>query len=106
MYYLGKEFFGKMGYTNIRMRPAHFPYTEPSFEVDVYNPKRKTWIEFGGAGIFRPEVTKTLIGIEVPVLAWGLGMERIITEYYEITDLRELYKNDLKQLKRMKAWMK
>lgn len=101
-----REFFGKMGYTDIRMRPAHFPYTEPSFEVDVYNPKRKTWVELGGAGIFRPEVTKTLIGVEVPVLAWGLGMERIITEYFEINDLRELYKNDLKQLRRMKAWMK
>jgi len=101
-----REFFGKMGYTDVRMRPAHFPYTEPSFEVDVYNPKRKTWVELGGAGIFRPEVTKTLIGVEVPVLAWGIGMERIITEYYEINDLRDLYKNDLKQSRRMKAWMK
>lgn len=101
-----REFFGKMGFTDVRMRPAHFPYTEPSFEVDVYDPKRKTWIELGGAGIFRPEVTKTLIGIEVPVLAWGLGMERIIVAYYELTDLRDLYKNDLKQLRRMKAWMR
>ena len=95
-----------MGYCDVRMRPAHFPYTEPSFEVDVYNSRKKTWIELGGAGIFRPEVTKPLIGKEVPVLAWGLGMERIITEYFKITDLRDLYKNDLKQLRRMKAWMR
>lgn len=101
-----REFFGKMGFTDVRMRPAHFPYTEPSFEVDVYDPKRDTWVELGGAGIFRPEVTKTLIGEEIPVLAWGLGMERIIVAYYELTDLRDLYRNDLKQLKRMKAWMK
>lgn len=101
-----REFFGKMGYTDVRMRPAHFPYTEPSFEVDVYNPRRDTWVELGGAGIFRPEVTKPLIGSEVPVLAWGIGMERIITEYFQINDLRELYKNDLKQIRRMKTWMK
>ena len=101
-----REFFGKMGFTDIRMRPAHFPYTEPSFEVDVFDPKRKTWIELGGAGIFRPEVTKTLIGEEIPVLAWGIGMERIIVPYFELNDLRDLYRNDLKQLKRIKKWMR
>ena len=101
-----REFFGKMGFTDVRMRPAHFPYTEPSFEVDVYDPKRETWVELGGAGIFRPEVTKTLLGEEIPVLAWGIGMERIIVAYFELNDLRDLYRNDLKQLKRMKAWLR
>jgi phenylalanyl-tRNA synthetase alpha chain len=60
----------------------------------------------GGAGIFRPEVTKALIGIEVPVLAWGLGLERIISPYYDITDIRELYNNDMKQLKSMKNYIR
>ena len=46
------------------------------------------------------------MGFEVPVLAWGLGMGRIITEYWEINDLRELYKNDLKQLRELKKWLK
>jgi len=101
-----KEFFGKMGFTDVRMRPAHFPYTEPSVEVDVYNPRKKTWVELGGAGIFRPEVTKTLIGVEVPVLAWGLGMERIIVEYFGFKDLRDLYNNKLNLLREMKEWMK
>ncbi|MBR9675911.1 phenylalanine--tRNA ligase subunit alpha [Candidatus Woesearchaeota archaeon] len=101
-----KEFFGKMGFTDIRMRPGHFPYTEPSVEVDVYNPKKKEWIELGGAGIFRPEVTKTLIGIEVPVLAWGLGMERIIVDYFGFKDLRDLYNNKLDLLRNMKEWLK
>ncbi|MBR9690911.1 phenylalanine--tRNA ligase subunit alpha [Candidatus Woesearchaeota archaeon] len=101
-----KEFFGKMGFTDVRMRPAHFPYTEPSVEVDVYNPKKKQWIELGGAGIFRPEVTKTLIGKEVPVLAWGLGMERIIVDYFGFKDLRDLYNNRLDLLRNMKEWMK
>ena len=99
-------FFAKMGYPDVRIRPAHFPYTEPSAEVEVYDPKRKEWIELGGCGIFRPEVTKTLIGKEVPVLAWGLGMERIIKEYYGFDDIRQLYDNDVELLKSVKAWLR
>jgi len=101
-----KEFFGKMGFPNVRIRPGYFPYTEPSAEVDVWHPEKKQWIELGGSGIFRPEVVKPLLGIEVPVLAWGLGMERSISEYFEITDIRDLYRNDLKQIRGMKAWMR
>ncbi len=101
-----KEFFSKMGFTDVRIRPAHFPYTEPSAEVEAYNPIKKQWVEMGGCGIFRPEVTKTLLGFECPVMAWGLGMERIISRYYEINDLREIYKNDLDQLKNTKTFLK
>lgn len=101
-----KEFYQKMGFSKVRMRPAHFPYTEPSVEVDVYHPIKKEWIELGGAGIFRPEVVKPLLGFDCPVLAWGQGMGRIISEYWKITDIRELYKNDLKQLREMKVWLK
>ena len=101
-----KEFYTKLGYKDIRMRPAHFPYTEPSVEVDVMHPIRNEWIELGGAGIFRPEVVKSLLGKEVPVLAWGQGLERGITEYYSIKDLRDIYKNDIKQLRGTKLWIK
>ena len=101
-----KNFFKKMGFPDVRIRPGHFPYTEPSAEVDVWHPIKKQWVEIGGSGIFRPEVTIPLMGFEVPVLAWGLGMGRIITEYWEINDLRELYKNDLKQLRELKKWLK
>ncbi len=101
-----REFYKKMGYPKVRMRPAHFPYTEPSVEVDVYHPEKKQWVELGGAGIFRPEVVKPLLGFECPVLAWGQGMGRIISEYWAIKDIRELYKNDLKQIREMKAWIK
>ncbi len=99
------QFYKKMGYEKVRMRPAHFPYTEPSLEVDVFHPVKKEWIELGGAGIFRPEVTKTLLGFECPVLAWGQGMGRIISDYWKITDIRDLYKNDLKQIREIKKWM-
>jgi phenylalanyl-tRNA synthetase alpha chain len=101
-----KEFFAKMGFPDVRIRPAHFPYTEPSAEVDVWHPIKKQWVELGGSGIFRPEVVKPLLGIEVPVLAWGLGLERTIMEYYNIKDVRDIYKNDLKQLREIKLWMK
>ena len=63
-------------------------------------------MEIGGAGIFRPEVTVPLLGEDIPVLAWGPGFDRIIMDFYEIVDLRDMYKNDLKQLREMKAWFK
>jgi phenylalanyl-tRNA synthetase alpha chain len=101
-----KNFFKKLGFEKVRIRPGHFPYTEPSAEVDVWHPEKKMWVELGGSGIFRPEVVKPLLGKAVPVLAWGIGLERSIAEYYNITDIRDLYKNDLKQLREMKTWMK
>ena len=100
------QFYKKMGYEKVRMRPAHFPYTEPSLEVDVFHPVKKEWVELGGAGIFRPEVVKPLLGFDCPILAWGQGMGRIISEYWNITDIRDLNKNDLKQIREMKLWLK
>lgn len=100
-----QEFFKKMG-LKVRIRPAHFPYTEPSCEVDFYDEKSRKWTEFAGAGIFRPEVVKPLLGIDIPVLAWGLGLERIIKRYYNTKDIRSLYENDINQLKRIKKFLK
>ena len=99
-----KEFFKKMGFPKVRFRPHYFPYTEPSVEIDAWHEGRKEWIELGGAGIFRPEVTIPLLGEWVPVLAWGPGFDRILMDYYKIKDLRELYGNDIKQLREMKYW--
>jgi phenylalanyl-tRNA synthetase alpha chain len=101
-----KQFFKKMGYEKVRFRPAYFPYTEPSVEIDIFHSEKKAWLELGGAGIFRPEVTIPLLGKHIPVLAWGPGFGRILMGYYEIKDLRELYKNDLTKLRKMKFWMK
>lgn len=103
---LQKEFYLKMGYTDIRFRPAYFPYTEPSCEVEAFHPKKKEWVELGGMGVFRPEVVIPLLGEDIPVLAWGLGMERIITEYYGIDDLRQLYDNNLKRLRKAKQYVR
>jgi phenylalanyl-tRNA synthetase alpha chain len=101
-----KQFFRKMGYDKIRFRPAYFAYTSPSVEIDVWHPEKKVWLELGGAGIFRPEVTIPLLGEHIPVLAWGPGFDRTLMDYYKIKDLRELYKNDLTKLRKMKFWVK
>jgi len=99
-------FFAKMGFKKILLRPSYFPFTEPSVEIAVWNEQKKQWVELGGAGVFRPEVTKALLGEEVPVLAWGLGMERIVVEYFGLKDLRDIYKNDVKQLREMPRFIR
>jgi phenylalanyl-tRNA synthetase alpha chain len=92
-----KEFYKRMGFEKIRFRPGYFPYTEPSMEVEVFfNDK---WMELGGSGIFRPEVTEP-IGIKSPVLAWGLGLERLAMLKFELTDIRDLYISDLGWLRK------
>jgi phenylalanyl-tRNA synthetase alpha chain len=101
-----KEFYEKMGFEKVKFVPSFFPYTEPSVEVQVFHPERKEWIELGGAGIFRPELTIPLFGEPIPVLAWGQGFDRIIMDYYKIKDLREMYSNDLKILREKPAWIK
>ncbi len=101
-----KEFFRKMGYEKIRIRPGYFPYTEPSLEIDVFHPVRKVWVELGGAGMFRPELTIPIFGRHIPVLAWGPGFDRIIMEYFKIEDLREMYKNDISKLREGRFWVR
>ncbi|HJM54717.1 MAG TPA: phenylalanine--tRNA ligase subunit alpha [Poseidonia sp.] len=91
-----KTFYAKMGYPEVRVRPAYFPYTEPSLEIEVkWHGK---WLELGGAGIFRPEVTEPL-GIESPVLAWGMGLERLAMLVLGLDDIRQLYISDLEWLR-------
>ena len=93
-----KTFYAKMGYPDVRVRPAYFPYTEPSVEVEVY--WRGERLELGGSGIFRPEVTEPL-GTEWPVCAWGMGLERLAMLVLGLDDIRELYQPDLERLSKM-----
>jgi phenylalanyl-tRNA synthetase alpha chain len=94
------EFYTKLGFKKIITRPGFFPYTEPSMEVSVYYDKLGEWLEMGGSGIFRPEVTYPW-GIRDPtrVLAWGQGLERIAMLYFERSDIRDLYINPIKWLR-------
>ena len=91
-----KTFYAKMGYPEVRVRPAYFPYTEPSLEIEVK--WKGKWLELGGAGIFRPEVTEPL-GITSPVCAWGMGLERLAMLVLGLDDIRQLYISDLEWLR-------
>ena len=101
-----KAFLNKMGFEKVRFRPHFFPYTEPSVEADVYDEKNEKWVEVLGAGILRPEVVVPLLGEFVPVLAWGMGFDRLIMSNYNIKDIRELYGNDIKKLREIEVWRK
>jgi phenylalanyl-tRNA synthetase alpha chain len=103
-----KRMFGEN--TRIRFRPHHFPFTEPSAEVDVSCfvcggtgcrlCKGEGWIEILGAGMVHPNVLRNC-GIdpeEYSGFAFGLGIERIALLKYHIDDMRLLYENDIRFL--------
>ncbi len=83
----------------VRFRPGYFPFTEPSVEMDALI--RGKWVELAGSGVFRPEVTQPL-GVNVPVLAWGIGFARLAMIKLGITDIRELFSHDLEWLRNKK----
>ncbi|MFH1722273.1 MAG: phenylalanine--tRNA ligase subunit alpha [Candidatus Altiarchaeota archaeon] len=97
-----EKFYNAMGFKKVRFRPAYFPYTEMSVEPEVYFEERKEWIELGGSGIFRPEVVKPLLGFDCPVLAWGLGLDRVVSLALGLKDIRQLYISDLDWLRSAK----
>jgi len=84
----------------IRFLPAYFPFTEPSVELHVRHP-HLGWMELGGAGLFRPEVTNPL-GVDVPVIAWGLGLDRMAMVALGIHDIRDLFTSDLEAVRNMR----
>jgi len=81
----------------VRLKPDYYPFTEPSVELSAYM-KGVGWIEFGGSGIFRPEVTLPL-GIKMPVIAWGLGVDRLFMMRAGVDDIRYLFSKDLEWLR-------
>ncbi|MFA7395547.1 MAG: phenylalanine--tRNA ligase subunit alpha [Sphaerochaetaceae bacterium] len=85
------------GATEVKYVPGYFPFTEPSIEVHIKHPSLG-WFELGGSGIFRPEVTKAL-GLDVPVLAWGLGIDRMALMHLELNDLRELFTPNIESVR-------
>ncbi|HVP94013.1 MAG TPA: phenylalanine--tRNA ligase subunit alpha [Methanoregulaceae archaeon] len=88
-----REFYHRMGFEGVRFKPSYYPYTEPSLDAEVYI-EGIGWIEMGGAGVFREEVTAPL-GISYPVLAWGLGVSRIAMLRLGLKDLRYLHRSDI-----------
>jgi len=112
--YFSQAFFGK---AKIRLRPSYFPFTEPSAEVDVYwglenetdhrITKGTGWLEIMGCGMVDPDVLKAS-GIdpnEYSGYAFGMGIERIAMNRYQIGDIRMLFENDVRFLSQLKgAW--
>ena len=110
--YFAQEFFGK---AKIRMRPSYFPFTEPSAEVDVYwgleneidykITKGTGWLEVMGCGMVDPNVLKAS-GIDPEVYtgyAFGMGIERIAMNRYQIPDIRLFTENDKRFLEQFKS---
>jgi len=94
-----------------RFRPHHFPFTEPSCEMDISCPscngkgcrvcKGEGWVEILGGGMVHPKVLRTcnIDPEEYSGFAFGIGLERIAMRQYDIDDLRLFYENDLRFLK-------
>jgi len=110
--YFAQEFFGK---AKIRMRPSYFPFTEPSAEVDVYwgleneidykITKGTGWLEVMGCGMVDPNVLRAS-GIDPEVYtgyAFGMGIERIAMNRYQIPDIRLFTENDVRFLEQFKT---
>ena len=96
--------------TKTRFRPHHFPFTEPSCELDISCPacngkgcrvcKNEGWIEILGAGMVHPRVLQ-ICNIDPQIysgFAFGIGLERTTMRRYEIDDIRLFYENDLRFL--------
>lgn len=98
-----RELFG--GRTEVRLRPSFFPFTEPSFELDMRTHDlgrlSNRWIEIGGCGMVDPNVLQA-VGIDADEwsgYAFGMGIERIAMLIHGIDDIRHFYTNDLRFLR-------
>ncbi len=99
-----KRFFGPQ--VKIRLRPGYFPFTEPSFEVDIMTgqsgqKKDGDWMEIMGAGMVHPNVFKA---VGYPPNKWqgfafGVGLDRLAMLKYQINDIRLFYSGDLRFLR-------
>jgi phenylalanyl-tRNA synthetase alpha chain len=85
------------GAKEVKYVPGYFPFTEPSVEVHIKHPVLG-WFELGGSGIFRPEVTQSL-GVNVPVAAWGIGIDRMALMALGLNDLRDLFSGNIEDVR-------
>lgn len=99
-------FFGKMGITDLKFKPAYNPYTEPSMEIFSYHKGLNKLVEIGNSGMFRPEMLEAMgLPKEMRVFGWGLSLERPTMIKYKISNIRELlgHKVDLNFIERNPA---
>ncbi|MFI5420629.1 MAG: phenylalanine--tRNA ligase subunit alpha, partial [Nitrososphaerales archaeon] len=74
----------------------------PSLQTMVYRKDTGKWMELGGMGVFRPEVTLPL-DVKNPVLAWGLSLDRLVMLRYQLSDIRQLFGANLEWLRNVKV---
>ncbi|MCU1528854.1 MAG: phenylalanine--tRNA ligase subunit alpha, partial [Frondihabitans sp.] len=97
--HLAREMFGEEA--QIRLRPNYFPFTEPSAEMDVWQPHAKggaRWIEWGGCGMVNPNVLRSA-GIdpdEYQGFAFGMGIERTLQFRNDLNDMRDMVEGDVR----------
>ncbi|WOX79201.1 phenylalanine--tRNA ligase subunit alpha [Candidatus Shikimatogenerans bostrichidophilus] len=99
LYLLKNLFYNKYKY---RYRISYFPFTKPSFEIDLYYNKK--WVEIIGCGLVNKKVLNN-VNInynKYSGFALGLGIERIAMIFYNINDIREFFKNDIRFIKQFK----
>ncbi|KAM3436061.1 hypothetical protein MY4824_004539 [Beauveria thailandica] len=99
-------FFGKMGITDLKFKPAYNPYTEPSMEIFSYHKGLGKLVEIGNSGMFRPEMLEAMgLPKDMRVFGWGLSLERPTMIKYKISNIRELlgHKVDLNFIERNPA---
>mmetsp|Transcript_27912 Transcript_27912/g.60588 ORF Transcript_27912/g.60588 Transcript_27912/m.60588 type:complete len:500 (-) Transcript_27912:191-1690(-) len=105
-----KEFFLRIGVTQLRFKPAYNPYTEPSMEIFGYHPLLQKTVELGNSGVFRPEMLLPMgLPEDVTVVAWGIGLERTAARMYNIKGIRELFSHeqDMAETRKKKmTWLK
>lgn len=111
--YFAREFFGAD--TKIRLRPSYFPFTEPSAEMDIWwgleteadyrMTKGTGWLEVMGCGMVDPAVLESsnIDPKEYSGYAFGMGIERITMQRFNIPDIRMLFENDLRFLSQFKG---
>lgn len=109
LYYFVQQFFGKD--TRVRFRASYFPFTEPSAEMDIWagtdTPENQRltkgtgWLEVLGCGMVHPNVLKNcnIDPEKYTGFAFGMGIDRITLLKYGISDIRELFNNDVRMLK-------
>jgi phenylalanyl-tRNA synthetase alpha chain len=97
--HLARSMFGQAA--QIRLRPNYFPFTEPSAEMDVWQPNAKggaRWVEWGGCGMVNPDVLRAA-GIDPEVhqgFAFGMGIERTLQFRNDLDDMRDMVEGDVR----------
>lgn len=113
LYYFAREFFGED--TRVRFRPSYFPFTEPSAEMDIACKicggsgckicKGSGWVEILGCGMVDPNVLEScnIDSGEYTGFAFGMGIERIAMNKYQVNDLRMFFENDIRFLRQFQG---